>query len=82
VRTIVLMSVWIYTLLTVVLEVFISQNVPSAAPAVVVFALSQAAAVLLFYMELKDAPGSVIVMFMIPLMFIAGLLISIVASLG
>jgi len=77
-----LMSVWIYTLLTVVLEVFVSQNIPGATPAVIAFAFSQAAAVLLFYMELKDAPGSVIVMFMIPLMFIAGLLISIVASLG
>ena len=81
-RAIVLMGVWVYTLLTVVIEVYVAENIPSATAAIVVFALSQAAAVLAFYMDLKDEPGSVIVMFLIPLMFISGLLISIVASLG
>ena len=81
-RTNVIMGVWAYTLLTVLAEVYVAQHVPSPTPAIVAFALSQAAAVLLFYMDLKDEPGSVIVMFVIPLMFISGLLISIVASLG
>jgi heme/copper-type cytochrome/quinol oxidase subunit 4 len=81
----VLAGVWLYTLLAVVAEVYAAEKVPSvltAASAVIAFALSQAAAVIIFYMDLKEEPGSLILMVMIPLMFLAGLLISVVASLG
>jgi heme/copper-type cytochrome/quinol oxidase subunit 4 len=79
------MGVWLYTILAVITEVFAAQNIPSvftAATVVIIFALSQAAAILLFYMDLKNEPGSLILMVIIPIMFLAGLLISVVASLG
>jgi len=85
VRVQVLAGVWLYTILALVTEVYASENIPSvvtAATVVIIFALSQAAAIVLFYMDLKDEPGSVILMVIIPIMFLAGLLISVVASLG
>jgi heme/copper-type cytochrome/quinol oxidase subunit 4 len=76
------MGVWIYTLLAVIVEVYAAEYVASATALVVGIALTQAAAVLFFYMDLKDEPGSVVIMFLIPIMFLSGLLISVVASLG
>jgi len=81
----VLVSVWLYTLVAVLAEVYTSQNVSNgltAAAAIIAFALSQAAAVVIFYMDIKDEPGSVLLMVLVPVMFLAGLLISVVASLG
>jgi hypothetical protein len=78
-------GVWVYTLIAVIVEVFVAQNVHNvltATSAVIAFALSQAAAVVLFYMDLKDEPGSLIILVIIPILFLAGLLISVVASLG
>jgi len=84
-RNSVLVAVWLYTIIAVLAEVYTAQHVSdtvTAASAVIVFALSQAAAVVAFYMDLKDEPGSLILMVLIPVMFLAGLLISVVASLG
>ena len=81
----VLLAVWLYTILAVVAEVYAAESVPNvltATSAVIIFALSQAAAVLLFYMDLKEEPGSLTLMVLIPIMFLSGLLISVVASLG
>jgi len=81
----VLVAVWLYTIIAVLAEVYTAQHVSdtlTAASAVVIFALSQAAAVVAFYMDLKDEPGSLVLMVLIPVMFLAGLLISVVASLG
>ncbi len=74
-----------YTMVAVIAEVYTAQHVAdtlTAASAVIAFALSQAAAVVAFYMDLKDEPGSLILMVIIPVMFLSGLLISVVASLG
>ena len=84
-RDSVLVAVWLYTVIAVLAEVYTAQHVSdtlTAASAVVLFALSQAAAIVAFYMDLKDEPGSLILMVLIPVMFLAGLLISVVASLG
>jgi len=84
-RNSVLVAVWLYTIIAVLAEVYTAQHVSdtlTAASAVVIFALSQAAAVVAFYMDLKDEPGSLVLMVLIPVMFLAGLLISVVASLG
>lgn len=81
----VLLAVWLYTIIAVLAEVYAAQHIPdtlTATTAVVIFALSQAAAVVAFYMDLKDEPGSLVLMVLIPVMFLAGLLISVVASLG
>jgi heme/copper-type cytochrome/quinol oxidase subunit 4 len=84
-RNSVLVSVWLYTMVAVLAEVYTSQNVTNsltAASAIIAFAISQAAAVVIFYMDIKDEPGSLLLMVLIPVMFLAGLLISVVASLG
>jgi hypothetical protein len=84
-KTTVLVVVWLYTLVAVIAEVYAAENIANelyAASAVIAFALSQAAAVVVFYMNLKEEPGSLILTVLIPLMFLAGLLISLVASLG
>ena len=84
-RNLVLAGVWLYTIVAVIAEVYSAQNISNtltAASAVIAFALSQAAAVVVFYMDLKDEPGSLILMVLIPVMFLAGLLVSVVASLG
>jgi heme/copper-type cytochrome/quinol oxidase subunit 4 len=72
-------------MVAVLAEVYTSQNVTNsltAASAIIAFAISQAAAVVIFYMDIKDEPGSLLLMVLIPVMFLAGLLISVVASLG
>lgn len=84
-KTSVLAGVWVYMLIAVIAEVYAAESIPNvvtAATAVIAFALSQAAAIVLFYMNLKEEPGSLIITVIIPLMFLAGLLISMVASLG
>lgn len=47
-----------------------------------ILAASQAVAIVLFYMDLKNEPGSLRLFALIPLMFLAALLIAMVASLG
>jgi cytochrome c oxidase subunit IV len=84
-KTPILVGVWIYTLLAVVAEVYVAYSVSDllySATAIIVFAISQAAAVVAFYMNLREEPGSLILMVIIPLMFISGLLITVVASQG
>ena len=84
-KTSVLVAVWVYTLLAVVAEVYVAYAVSDllySASAIIAFAISQAAAVVAFYMNLREEPGSLILMVIIPLMFISGLLITVVASQG
>lgn len=84
-KTSALASVWVYTLAAVVAEVYVSYAVSDlylAASAIIAFALSQAAAVVAFYMNLREEPSSLILMVIVPLMFISGLLITMVASQG
>ena len=52
------------------------------ASVVTVLATSQAVAVVLFYMQLKDEPGSLRLFALIPIMFLSALLIAELASLG
>ncbi len=47
-----------------------------------VLAASQAVAIVLFYMQLKDEPGSLRLFALIPIMFLSALLIAMLASLG
>lgn len=79
------MSVWGYTIVSVVAEVYAAMTVNNSfyvGTAVITFALSQAAAVVAFYMNLKEEPGSMRLLIVIPVMFLAGLLITLVASQG
>lgn len=54
----------------------------TAATVITLLAASQAVAVVLFYMQLKDEPGSLRLFALIPIMFLAALLIAMMASLG
>ena len=84
-RTIVAFGVWAYMVLAVFSEVAAFYMIPSygtMATVVAILATSQASAVVLFYMQLKEEPGSLRLFALIPLMFLAALLIAMIASLG
>ncbi len=69
----------------VLTEVIAFYEVPAystKATVVSILATSQAVAVVLFYMQLKDEPGSVRLFALIPIMFLSALLIAMLASLG
>ena len=84
-RTIVAFGVWAYMVLAVLSEVAAFYTIASygiMATVVTILATSQAAAVVLFYMQLKEEPGSLRLFALIPLMFLSALLIAMIASLG
>ncbi len=84
-RTWVALAVWVYMVLAVLAEVdafYIVSVYSTLATVVSILATSQAVAVVLFYMQLKDEPGSLRLFALIPVMFLAALLIAMLASLG
>ncbi len=81
----VLLGVWGYMVLAVLAEAGAFYSLHSAAlmtGVVSILASSQAVAIVLFYMHLKDEPGSLRLFAIIPLMFLSALLIAMIASLG
>lgn len=50
--------------------------------AIGILAASQAVSIVIFYMHLKDEPGSIRLFALIPVMFLSALLIAMVATLG
>lgn len=52
------------------------------APVITILATSQAVAIVLFYMQLKDEPGSLRLFALIPIMFLSALFVAMLASLG
>jgi cytochrome c oxidase subunit IV len=85
VRTIVALGVWAYMIVAVLAEVeaFYARYAYSTTATVVsILATSQAVAVVLFYMQLKDEPGSLRLFALIPIMFLSALLIAMLATLG
>jgi hypothetical protein len=84
-KTWVALGVWAYMVVAVLAEVSVFYRVSSyvtMASVVTVLATSQAVAVVLFYMQLKDEPGSLRLFALIPIMFLSALLIAELASLG
>ncbi len=84
-RTWVALGVWAYMVIAVLAEVESFYLLPvfsTEAAVVLVLAASQAVAVVLFYMQLKDEPGSLRLFALIPIMFLSALLIAMLASLG
>jgi hypothetical protein len=78
-------GVWAYMMLAVLAEVEAFYTIhlySTVATVVTVLATSQAVAVVLFYMQLKDEPGSLNLFALIPIMFLTALLIAMLASLG
>ncbi len=84
-RTWVALSVWAYMVVAALTEVesfYIVHVYSTMATVVTILATSQAVAVILFYMQLKDEPGSLRLFALIPIMFLSALLIAMLASLG
>jgi len=84
-KTPVALGVWGYMMLAVIAEVLAFYWIPAystRATVVSILATSQAVAVVLFYMQLKDEPGSLRLFALIPIMFLSALLIAMLASLG
>ncbi|MDE1852700.1 MAG: cytochrome C oxidase subunit IV family protein [Thaumarchaeota archaeon] len=84
-RTSVALGVWAYMVVAVLAEVetfYMIHVYATVAVVATVLATSQAVAVVLFYMQLKDEPGSLRLFSLIPIMFLSALLIAMLASLG
>ena len=84
-RNIVALGVWAYMVVAVIAEVeafYASFAYSTTVTVVSILATSQAVAIVLFYMQLKDEPGALRLFALIPLMFLSALLIAMLASLG
>lgn len=84
-RTSVALSVWAYMVVAVLAEVEAFYRLASyttMATVVTLLATSQAVAIVLFFMQLKDEPGSIRLFALIPIMFLSALFIAMLASLG
>ncbi len=86
-RTSVAFGVWAYMVIAVLTEVEIyymlrTANYDLMTAAVSVLATSQATAIVVFNMQLKDEPGAIRLFALIPIMFLSALLIAELASLG
>jgi hypothetical protein len=84
-RNSVAFAVWVYIVVAVLAEVeafYALTAYATVAAVVTILASSQAVAIVLFYMQLKDEPGSLRLFALIPIMFLSALLIAMLASLG
>ncbi|MDA4123837.1 MAG: cytochrome C oxidase subunit IV family protein [Thaumarchaeota archaeon] len=84
-RTWVAFGVWAYMMAAVLAEVetfYLIGSFSTVAAIVLILAASQAVAIVTFYMNLKDEPGSLRLFALIPIMFLAALVIAMLASLG
>lgn len=78
-------GVWAYMVLAVVAEVetyYMVHVYSTVASIVILLATSQAVAIVAFFMQLKDEPGSLRLFAVIPIMFLSALVIAMLASLG
>jgi len=79
------LGVWVYMLLAVITEVSTFYYVSGfyvQTTVILLLAISQAVTVAIFYMQLKDEPGSVRLFSLVGIMFLTALLVAVVASLG
>jgi hypothetical protein len=79
------LAVWAYMVVAVLAEAeafYMISAYSTVATVVTILATSQAVAVVLFYMQLKDEPGSLRLFALIPIMFLSALLVAMLASLG
>jgi caa(3)-type oxidase subunit IV len=84
-RNSVVIAVWAYMIIALLTEVASYYSLAGSAALTVVVSIlasSQAVAIVLFYMHLKDEPGSIRLFALIPIMFLAALLIAMIATLG
>lgn len=74
-----------YMVVAILTEVATFYNIhvySTVATVVTILATSQATAIILFFMQLREEPGPLRLFALIPIMFLAALLIAMLASLG
>ncbi|MDG6900904.1 MAG: cytochrome C oxidase subunit IV family protein [Nitrososphaerota archaeon] len=79
------LAVWAYMVLAVLAEVEASYAITdffTKSAVVGVLAASQAVAIVIFYMDLRNEPGAVRLFALVPIMFLSALLIAMISSLG
>ena len=84
-KNLVALAVWAYMMVAVLAEAeafYMISAYSTVATVVTILATSQAVAVVVFYMQLKDEPGSLRLFALIPIMFLSALFIAMLASLG
>ena len=84
-RSIVALGVWAYMMVATLSEVeafYMIHGYATVTSVISVLATSQAVAIVLFYMQLKDEPGGLRLFALIPIMFLSALFIAMLASLG
>jgi len=84
-KNLVAVAVWAYMMVAVLAEAeafYLISAYSTVATVVTILATSQAVAVVVFYMQLKDEPGSLRLFALIPIMFLSALFIAMLASLG
>ena len=84
-KTSIVLGVWAYMVVAVLAEVeafYMIVAYSTAAAVITILATSQAVAIVLFYMQLKDEPGSLRLFALIPIMFLSALFVALLASLG
>ena len=84
-KTSIALGVWAYMVVAIFAEVeafYMIAAYSTSAAVITILATSQAVAVVLFYMQLKDEPGSLRLFALIPIMFLSALFVALLASLG
>lgn len=84
-RSLVMVGAWLYIVASVMAEVvafYLLASVYVVATVVMTLAASQGVAIVLFYMGLKNEPGPLKILMLIAILFLSGLLVATIASLG
>jgi hypothetical protein len=84
-KSLVALGVWAYMVVATLTEVevfYVIHAYSTVAPVITVLATSQAVAIVLFYMQLKDEPGGLRLFALIPIMFLSALFVAMLATLG
>lgn len=80
-----LFFVWVYLVAATFVEVSVAYSIPFS-PLVLlalgILSTSQGISIMLFYMHLKNEPPSIKLFAILPLMFLAALIVAMIASLG
>ena len=84
-KSLVALAVWVYMVVATLAEVevfYMIHAFSTVASVITVLATSQAVAIVLFYMQLKDEPGGLRLFALIPIMFLSALFVAMLATLG
>ncbi len=84
-KNLVLVVVWAYMVFAILAEVastYLLSGFYVVTSVVGILAASQAVAIIVFFMDLRNEPGSLRIFALVPIMFLSALLVAMIASLG